>query len=196
MSYIFSLLSTAVLVGIVQNLVFSGGLGASEALRMSVKPKLLLEFSVFISLFSVVLSVSCFFLDTIPEFNELNLYYHYISYIGILIVLYIISVSIALIFKASKSLISRLAVAAFNTLVLAVPMINRLSGFTVFEAVGSGLGAGAAFGFAVLLMNISAKRIKENDDIPEAFKGSPALFIYAALISLGLYALSGRALLI
>lgn len=196
MSYIFSLLSTAVLVGIVQNLVFSGGLGASEALRMSVKPKLLLEFSVIISMFSVVLSVSCFFLDTMPEFNELNLYYHYISYIGILIVLYIISVLIALIFKASKSLISRLAVAAFNTLVLAVPMINRLSGFTVFEAVGSGLGAGAAFGFAVLLMNISAKRIKENDDIPEAFKGSPALFIYAALISLGLYALSGRALLI
>ncbi|HZJ75434.1 MAG TPA: Rnf-Nqr domain containing protein [Clostridia bacterium] len=196
MSYIFSLLSTAILVGIVQNLVFSGGLGASEALRMSVKPKLLLEFSVFISMFSVVLSVSCFFLDTIPEFNELNLYYHYLAYIGILIVLYIISVFIALIFKASKSHISRLAVAAFNTLVLSIPMINRLSGFTVFEAVGSGLGAGAAFGFAVLLMNISAKRIKENDDISESFKGSPALFIYAALISLGLYALSGRALLI
>ncbi|HZK21369.1 MAG TPA: Rnf-Nqr domain containing protein [Oscillospiraceae bacterium] len=196
MSYIFSLLSTAVLVGVVQNLVFSGGLGASEALRMSVKPKLLLEFSIFISMFSVALSVSCYFLDTIPEFNELSLYYHYLAYIGILIVLYIISVCIALISKASKSLISRLAVAAFNTLVLAVPMINRLSGFTVYEAVGSGLGAGAAFGFAVLLMNISAKRIKENDDIPKAFKGSPALFIYAALISLGLYALSGRALLI
>lgn len=196
MSYIFSLLSTAVLVGVVQNLVFSGGLGASEALRMSVKPKLLLEFSIFISMFSVALSVSCYFLDTIPEFNELSLYYHYLAYIGILIALYIISVCIALISKASKSLISRLAVAAFNTLVLAVPMINRLSGFTVYEAVGSGLGAGAAFGFAVLLMNISAKRIKENDDIPKAFKGSPALFIYAALISLGLYALSGRALLI
>ncbi len=196
MSYIFSLLSTAVLVGVVQNLVFSGGLGASEALRMSVKPKLLLEFSIFISMFSVALSVSCYFLDTIPEFNELSLYYHYLAYIGILIALYIISVCIALISKASKSLISRLAVAAFNTLVLAVPMINRLSGFTVYEAVGSGLGAGAAFGFAVLLMNISAKRIKENDDIPKAFKGSPALFIYVALISLGLYALSGRALLI
>lgn len=196
MSYVFSLLSTAVLVGIVQNLVFTGGLGASEALRMSVKPKLLLEFSAFISMFSVVLSISCYFLNTVPEFNELNQYYHYAAYIGILIVLYIIAMLIALIFKASKSHMNRLGVAAFNTLVLGVPMINRLSGFTVFEAIGSGLGAGAAFGFAVLLMNVSAKRIKENDDIPVVFKGSPALFIYAALISLGLYALSGRALLI
>lgn len=194
MSYIFSLLSTAILVGVVQNLVLTGALGASEAFRMASKPKGLLTLSAFISMFSVLLSTTCALLDVIPKIDALNQYWHYLIYIGVLTVIYIISCLIALALKASKKLISRLGVAALNTLVLSIPIINRLSGFTVYEAVGCGLGAGIAFCLAVLLINTGIKRLRENDEIPPAFKGTPAVFIYAALISLGLYALSGRAL--
>lgn len=196
MSYVFSLLSTALFVGVVQNLVFAGGFGSSEAFRMASKPKWLLAFSAFISIFSVLLGTACALLDTLPEINALGQNYHYLIYIGVLTVIYIISCLIALILKAPKGLLGRLGPAALNTLVLSIPMINRLAGFTVYEAAGCGLGAGIAFCIAVLLINAGIKRLRENDEIPPAFKGSPAVFIYAALISLGLFALSGRALMI
>jgi Na+-translocating ferredoxin:NAD+ oxidoreductase RnfA subunit len=190
MSYAFSLASTALFVIAVQNPVLIGGLGSSEAFRMAAKPKWLLAFSAFISMFSVSLSIICVLLDLIPEIKALNQHFHYLIYIGVLAALYLASCLIAMLLKADKGLISRLSVAALYSLVLSIPMINHLSGFNIYKAAGYGLGAGAAFCLAVLLINAGVKRLRENDEIP------PAVFIYAALISLGLYALSGRVLMI
>ena len=51
-------------------------------------------------------------------------------------------------------------------------------------SIGSGLGAGVAFILAAALINKGSKLIAENEEIPEAFKGAPAMFIYVALVSL------------
>ncbi len=196
MSYALSLISTALFVIAVQNPVLVGGLGSSEAFRMAAKPKWLLAFSAFISMFSVSLGIICFFLDFIPEINALNQPLHYVIYIGILAALYLLSLLVTMLLRVDKGLIGMLSVAAFNSLVLSVPMINHLSAFSIQKAAGYGLGAGAAFFLAVIIINAGIKRLRENDEIPPAFKGSPAVFIYTALISLGLYALSGRVLMI
>ena len=79
MSYAFSLASTALFVIAVQNPVLIGGLGSSEAFRMAAKPKWLLAFSAFISMFSVSLSIICVLLDLIPEIKALN--QHFQNYI-------------------------------------------------------------------------------------------------------------------
>lgn len=196
MSYVFSLLSTALFVGVVQNLVLIGGYGLSETFRMAAKPKGLVVLSAFISMFSVLLAVVCSLLDTIPEIKALDNYMHFLVYVGVLFVLYALALVVVLIFRARKGLISRLGVSALNTLVLSIPFINRLSGFTIVQAAGCGLGAGVAFCISVLLINSGLKRLRENDEIPPAFRGSAAIFIYAALIALGLAALSGRAITI
>ena len=46
----------------------------------------------------------------------------------------------------------RIGIAAFNTLVLAMPLINYRSAFTVIESIGAGLGAGLAYIIAVLII--------------------------------------------
>ncbi len=194
MGNFLAFLWAALFVGAVQNLVLVGGYGASEAFRMAAKPKWLAIQSAFISLFSVLLAVIAGLLDRLSCVATLSPYLHFLVYVGILLVLYFLICAAVLLLKADKRLISRLGVGALNSLVLAVPLINRYSGFSLFEAAGTGLGAGVAFCFSVLLISAGLEKLRENDEIPLAFRGSPALFIYTALIALGLAALSGRAL--
>ncbi|HBL41746.1 MAG TPA: hypothetical protein DDY98_09485, partial [Ruminococcaceae bacterium] len=99
-------------------------------------------------------------------------------------------------FKKENDTIHRVGMAAVNTLVLAVPMINRRAAFGVVESVGVGVGAGLAFVLAVLLIGQGEERLSENDSIPPIFQGKPALFIYIALISLGFVGLSGQSMFV
>ena len=190
---LFRLLLTALLVAVVQNLVITGGFGISEALRFSSKPGRLGFLSALIAFFSVLVSIICVLLEQVAAIAALDQYLHFLVYSAVLALLYLICCAAALLLKAGKKTLSSLGIAAINTLVMAIPLINYKSGFNVFEAVGAGLGAGASFAIAVTLVNTGIRRLRENPDIPESFSGSPALFIYTALIALGLTALSGRA---
>lgn len=44
---------------LLQNLVFTGGFGASEAVRISSKPRYVLSFALFITVFSAATSIIC-----------------------------------------------------------------------------------------------------------------------------------------
>ena len=68
------------------------------------------------------------------------------------------------------------------------------SGTCVYSAkeIGSGIGSGLAFAIAVTLINLGLRRLSENEEIPEAFKGTPAIFIYVALLSLAFAGISGQ----
>ena len=98
--------------------------------------------------------------------------------------------------KVSPKTIRRIGIAAFNTLVLAMPLINFRSAFTPIEAIGAGLGAGLAYVIAVLLINLGLKRLDTNKSIPKCFKGTPAIFIYTALLSLAFTGISGTSIFI
>jgi Na+-translocating ferredoxin:NAD+ oxidoreductase RnfA subunit len=64
------------------------------------------------------------------------------------------------------------------------------------EAIGAGLGAGLAYVIAVLLINTGLKRLDTNKSIPKIFKGTPAIFIYTALLSLAFTGISGTSIFI
>ena len=85
--------------------------------------------------------------------------------------------------KSSK-LLGTLGIAALNTLVLAVPYINNSAAYSFAGSIGSGLGAGIAFVFAAALISQGSRILAENEEIPEAFKGTPAMFLYVAMLSL------------
>ena len=57
MSWFFDMLSAAVYAIFVQNLVFSGGYGTSEAIRMAARPKRLASVAGMIIYFSTVSAV-------------------------------------------------------------------------------------------------------------------------------------------
>ena len=197
MTVFLRLISAAFYVMLFQNLIFNGGYGISEAVRMSAKPRQLVPMAIFITYFSTVVSVICVLLDTIPVINGLSEIMHAIIFIAVIGVLYFITVSLVLLSgKASPRTVRRIGVAAFNTLVFAVPLINYRSAFSVAEAIGAGVGAGVAFVIAVLLINSGLKRLEMNKSIPKCFKGTPAMFIYVALISLAFIGISGNSVFI
>ena len=197
MTVFLRLISAAFYVMLFQNLIFNGGYGISEAVRMSAKPRQLVPMAIFITYFSTLVSVICVLLDTIPVINELSEIMHAIIFIAVVGVLYIITVSLVLLSgKASPRTVRRIGVAAFNTLIFAVPLINFRSAFTVAEAIGAGIGAGIAFVIADILINSGLKRLELNKSIPKCFKGTPAMFIYVALLSLAFIGISGNSVFI
>lgn len=197
MTMFLELVSAAFYVMLFQNLIFNGGYGISEAVRMSAKPRQLVPMAIFITYFSTLVSIFCVLLDKIPAINGLDEIMHGIIFIAVVGVLYIVTVTVVLISgKASPRTVRRIGIAAFNTLVFAVPLINHRSAFTIIEAVGAGIGAGVAFIIAVILINSGLKRLEINKTIPKCFKGTPALFIYVALLSLAFIGISGNSVFI
>lgn len=185
MKIISDLLLTALYTVFIQNLVLSSGLGMSEAIRVSTKPGMFGKFAVMISGFSVVTSVLCSLIDKIPVMSDVTYAVRAAVYGGILAAVFIITAIVArFIFKATPKLLGTLGIAALNTLVLAVPYINHSAAYSFADSIGSGIGAGIAFVLAAALISRGSAILAENDSIPEFFKGTPAMFLYVAMLSL------------
>lgn len=186
MRIIFELLSACLYVSLLQNLIFNGGYGISEAVRMSAKPRKLIPLTVFMTYFSVTVSAVCAGLELIPKFHAQGELFHVAAFSAVVFAVYVFTMAAVLIYgKIQPKTIRRISIAAFNTLVMAVPYINYRSAFTFTQSIGAGLGAGIAFLAAVLLINEGLKRLDLNTSIPKCFKGTPALFIYTAILTLG-----------
>lgn len=195
MRIITELISAALYAMVIQNFIFTGGYGASEAVRMAAKPKQLYPMTFFITLFSTSASVICVLLEQISFIKRQGAIGHAIEFAAVLCVMYavVLIISVA-VFRAKDRTVRRIGIAAFNTLVIAVPFINYRAAFTVAQAVGSGIGSGFAFVIAVLLINVGLRRLNSNPNIPEAFKGTPAIFIYVSILSLAFSGFAGSGL--
>lgn len=197
MSIFLKLISAAFYVMIFQNLIFNGGYGISEAVRMSAKPRQLVPMAIFMTYFGAVVSTICVLLDNISVIHSLNEILHALLFMGVLLLTYVITMAVVLIYgKVSPRTVRRIGIAAFNTLVLAIPFINYRSAFSVVEAIGAGLGAGIAYVIAVLLINNGLKRLDMNKTIPPCFRGTPSVFIYTAILSLAFIGISGSSIFI
>ncbi len=195
MSWFFDFLSAALYAVFIQNLVFNGGYGASEAIRMSTKYDRLLPFSFMIAGFSTITSVACRAIDHFPQINELSFAAHAAIY-GCMDALAFLALAafLRLVFHVKNKTLSTIGIAALNSMVYAIPLINRRSGASYAESIGMGIGSGLAFIFAVLLINVGIERIQSIKTVPSQFKGMPAMFIYVALLSLAFSGFSGTAL--
>ncbi len=195
MRIISELISAALYAMVIQNFIFTGGYGASEAVRMAAKPKQLYPMTFFITLFSTSVSVICVLLEPIGFIKRQGAIGHAIEFVAVLAVMYIIVLTVSVaVFRAKDRTVRRIGIAAFNTLVIAVPFINYRAVFTISQAIGSGIGSGLAFVIAVLLINVGLRRLDRNPNIPEAFKGTPAIFIYVSVLSLAFSGFAGSGL--
>lgn len=185
MKFISDLLMTALYTVFIQNLVLSSGLGMSEAIRVSTRPGTFGKFAVMISGFSVITSAVCSLIDTVPAVENATYAVRAAVYGGVLAGVYLIMAGILkFIFKAESKILGTLGIAALNTLVLAIPYINNSAAYSFAGSIGSGIGAGIAFVLAAALISQGSRILAENDDIPEVFKGTPAMFLYVAMLSL------------
>lgn len=195
MKMVSDLLITALFTVFVQNLVLNSGLGMSEAIRVSTKPGMFGKFAAMISGFSVVTSVICSLLNTVIGFGAMPFAGKAAVYGGILAAVYIlICVILKLIFRVTDKFLGTLGIAALNTLVFAVPFINDSAAYSFADSIGSGLGAGIAFVLAAALISKGSAALDKNENIPEAFRGTPAMLVYVGLLSLAFAGFSDSSL--
>ncbi len=194
---IFAFFNASVFALLLQNLVFNGGFGMSEAIRIATKPKDFFPIALLVAFFTSMTAAVCTLLDSISFINSLSTAEHLGIYCFVLAAVYLIFTAVVILTsRKRKKDTHRIGMAAVNTLVLAVPIINRRAAFDIPESIGLGLGAGVAFIIAVMLISAAEERNSANDTMSNAFKGKPALFIYIALISLGFAGLSGQSLFV
>lgn len=192
MSNFFDLLSAAMYAILVQNLVFSGGYGISEAMRMAARPQRLASAAGMIVWFSTSTSFICSMLDSIEIISAQSNAIHFLIYVGVLLAVYFLtSIVTIIILRPDKKLMSNFGIAALNTLVLAIPLINHRASSNLWESIGTGFGSGIAFVIASLLISAGFTKLAKNENIPEAFKGAPAMFMYVAMLSLTFMGVSG-----
>ncbi len=194
---IYAFFNASMFALLLQNLVFNGGFGMSEAIRIATKPRDFFPIALLVAFFTSATAAVCSALDTIPSINAFGTSLHLAVYCVVLAVIYLVSTAVLkLVLKRNTNDIHRVGMAAVNTLVLAVPMINRRAAFNIIESIGLGIGAGIAFIIAVVLIGEGESRLKNNESISPFFRGKPVTFIYIALISLGFAGLSGQSLFV
>ena len=195
MNAVGDLITTALYTIFIQNLIFSFAFGTSEAIRISVKPKGFLSFALMIIGFSAAASAVCYPLEKLTAFSSLPGYLRLPVYAAVLLALYLPTAAVfRFAIKAPSGMLTSLGIAALNTLVLAVPLINRRAAYSLAGCLGSGIGAGLAFIIAAALISLNTRRLSENKDIPPAFRGTPSLFLLIGLISLGFAGFAGSSI--
>ena len=197
MNGFIDMLIAALYAMLLQNLVFTAAYGVSESIKIAKRPKYFITSSLTVGFFAAVISVICFFVEKIPFIRGINTVAHYMIYVVILSIVYLLAGAFCIgVLKANKKFMNSLGMCAFNSLVLAVPALNFKANHTLPEAFGTGVGAALAFALSVLLINAGIRHIASNKNIPPFFRGTPAIVIYVAILSVALSCFSGESLFV
>jgi Na+-translocating ferredoxin:NAD+ oxidoreductase RnfA subunit len=194
---LMAMLTAALYAVFLYNLVFSGGLGATEIIRAAKKNGGMLTFSLLISVFSALTAAICRLLTVwIPKLETVEFQWHVLLYGSVLLVLYlIVCTTLSLVrFKAQAYLLKYMGMAVLNTLVMAVPLLSFQLGYNLPRTIAMGVGAGLAFAGASLLINSGMHLLQQNKAIPVMFTGVPATLIYTALLALAFTGFTGSSL--
>lgn len=193
MTHFVNMLIAALYAMLFQNLVLTAAYGVSESIKIAKRPKHFVMCCVCVLLFSTVTSVFCNLLEKLSFIASLGAAFHYLIYAAVLSAVYLASGYVCVhVLKANKKFMNSLGMCAFNSLVLSVPALNFKANHTFWEALGTGIGAAVAFALSVLLINAGIRYIAKNKNIPEVFKGTPALLVYVAILSMAFSCFSGE----
>jgi len=209
MNEIMALATAAVYAVFLHNLLFSGGLGASEMIRAARRNSEIMLTSVLISLFGAAtaligLSVTRLIgaqRDVAGDLFHMRFSIYTMPYVWhaaifalILLVLYVI-VNVVIMFlplRHKRILHKRMGMSVLNTLVMGVPLLLfRQGNIYMGRAVGMALGAGVAFFIVTMLINSGMHILQQNKAIPPMFSGVPATLIYTGLLALAFTGFAG-----
>ncbi|MCI1965542.1 MAG: hypothetical protein LKJ17_05350 [Oscillospiraceae bacterium] len=187
------LVLTALLAVGTENLLFAGGAGFSRAMRAAQRPGSIGIYSLLVTWFSLVSGFAGMWLNSfLPAYGpKMTLSSACLAgaAAAAYLVTYIVA-RLALPRRMMKKIEPFLAPAAINTIVLALPYVQRSFLFGPAQTAGYALGSGAAFYLAsVVLMHAQAKC--RNPDMPKAFSGLPASILYIGILSMAFAGFAG-----
>jgi len=199
LSAVMPMLTAAFYAVFLRNLLFSGGLGASEVLRAAQRNSEIMMSSLLVSLFSAAAAaLSYAAVRLLPAFT----FYYALRaalYGAVLLVLYLLTCTVIALLPQSIAhrkplLLKRIGISALNTIVMGVPLLAHLTGESLFGSIGMGLGAGLAFLVVTMLINSGLHILQQNKAIPPMFTGVPAALIYTGLLALAFTGFQGKIL--
>jgi electron transport complex protein RnfA len=189
MNFLTSLLATA----FIENTVLSTGFGSSVLLRMSKTRTKIVPFSVLLCLFSLLTVLVCYPLDNLMGTGELAKWLRPLMMVIVAAFWYVLFVLVLKKkFPSRYERVSRmLPLAAFNNLVIGLALIinHRFAVPSLFDALGLSLGSCAGYLILSWLTAEGMERL-DNPDVPKAFRGLPAVFIYLGILALALMGFS------
>ena len=194
---LLSMVTAASYAVFLRNLLFSGGLGASEVLRAAQRNSEILLSSLLVSLFSAA-AAGLSYLVAAP-LAIFDYAWRAALYGGVLLALYLITCAVTALLPRKIAhykpiLLKRIGMSALNTIVMGVPLLAYHMGESLPNAIGMGLGAGVAFLVVTMLINSGLHILQQNKAIPPMFTGVPAALIYTGLLALAFTGFSGKIL--
>lgn len=184
---------------VLQNAVFTRGLGASKRTFSLSSPRKILLFGAVLSFVTVFSSLLAWPLNNLlreKEFlSEGRLYLRY------LLVIACICAVFALMFLLTRAYMPRLhyhlrklmVSASFNSAVLGSILIAFSESYGFVKTLGFALGSGIGCTFAFLIV-YEGRRSLILSDVPKSFRGLPILLLYIGIFSLAIYGLIGHQL--
>lgn len=176
-----------------QNLVLTGGIGASRLLRAARKRNEFPVYCLLVFIFSLLGQIICFPFRLLLSEQWASVYLSPLSYafaIGLMYILirFVVERFFPEFFERYSSAITQ---SALNGIVFGIPLISAKLSLTFFSSIGFALGASIGFAVSVFLVDVGLRRI-DNSDVPPSFRGIPASLLYLGILSLAFAGLSGQ----
>lgn len=189
-SELSDLVSFFMTVALLQNVILTTGFGSSLMIHTVRKPKTIWLLTGILTAFSVLTVVIAYPLDRIFGTEETNLWRPFMV-IAITVVLYLVSYPLLKHVTPTfhKKVERLLPMAAFNNLVTGIALVCNTHHIAEDMGLGGnvGLAIGACLSFGVLtwLVAEGVERM-DNPDMPEAFRGMPAILVYVGILAMAL----------
>lgn len=172
----------------VQNTVLTTGFGSSVMLRIVRRPQDIFRFGGLLCGFSLLTMLIAYPLDRLIGTAYAAKLLRPLMLIAIAAILYVVVCLVLM--RALPSVYAGirrlLPLAAFNNVVIGIALIaNHTFALSLPGAIG--LAVGSAIGF-VLLSWLTAEGMErlDNPDMPQAFRGLPAMLLYLGILALAL----------
>jgi len=178
-------MSYAVMAIFAQNLVLTGGIGASRLIRAARRPKELFSYSLTVGAFTLLSSLITYPLSLPFRGTQAETYLCPLIFtVGVSAVYFAVRVILIRFWgDMFEKLGQNLNHCAFNGIVFGVPFIAANSGFGFFQTIGFAFGSAIGFMVAAFLVSEGLRRI-DNAEIPRAYRGVPASLLYLGILSL------------
>jgi Predicted NADH:ubiquinone oxidoreductase, subunit RnfA len=177
-----------------QNIILVKGLGTTISYNYAKQPfKERLMTATSMSIFVFIAMFFCFITSIGLSDNESKKYLIPLTYIIIICTVFLLVTFLLkkYFYPIYKNFKKYLTVAAFNSYIFAVLLINESLQYNFVKAIFFALFSGAAFLIASTVMALAVKATN-NKFIPKSFRGFPAQMIFISILCLILLAFNGN----
>lgn len=185
-------------VALIENIVFTRGLGTSKAFRFAGDKRQLFIYTVLLVVLLVPSSIISYFAEKLLSDlhqSTKNVIIPVISLLIVSILYFILSILISFIKKSNikEELRTLLPSTVYCYITLGTLFLASRQTLVLYQRIALVLGSAAGFLLATFLMSLSMPYL-ESDKIPRVFRGIPIKILFIGLLSLAFYGLSGHEL--